>query len=79
VRPELLPVGRLVTTVLPELKSLIKGIHGWDVEERAPRVVVTALDVIPGVSPSRRARHEASAVAARLPRSTSIRLLRGPP
>ena len=32
--------------VLPGLKSLIGGIRGWDVEERAARVVATALDVI---------------------------------
>jgi hypothetical protein len=32
--------------VLPGLKSLINGIRGWDVEERAARVVTTALDVI---------------------------------
>ncbi|MDF1596182.1 MAG: hypothetical protein P1T08_08800 [Acidimicrobiia bacterium] len=32
--------------VLPGLKSLINGIRGWDVEERAARVVATALDAI---------------------------------
>ncbi|MEX2623973.1 MAG: hypothetical protein WD651_09600 [Acidimicrobiia bacterium] len=32
--------------VLPGVKSLIHGIRGWDVEERAARVVSTALDVI---------------------------------
>ena len=32
--------------VLPGLKSLINGIRGWDVDERAARVVATALDVI---------------------------------
>lgn len=32
--------------VLPGLKSLINGIRCWDVEERAARVVATALDVI---------------------------------
>lgn len=32
--------------VLPGLKSLINGIRGWEVEERAARVVATALDVI---------------------------------
>ena len=32
--------------VLPGLKSLINGIRGWDAEERAARVVATALDVI---------------------------------
>lgn len=32
--------------VLPGLKSLISGIRGWDAEERAARVVTTALDVI---------------------------------
>ena len=32
--------------VLPGLKNLINGIRGWDAEERAARVVATALDVI---------------------------------
>ncbi len=32
--------------VLPGLKSLINGIRCWDAEERAARVVATALDVI---------------------------------
>jgi hypothetical protein len=32
--------------VLPGLKSFIDGIRGWDLEERAARVVATALDVI---------------------------------
>ena len=32
--------------VLPGLKSLINGIRGWDAEERAARVVATALEVI---------------------------------
>jgi hypothetical protein len=32
--------------VLPSVKSLINGIRGWDVDERAARVVATALDVI---------------------------------
>lgn len=32
--------------VLPGLKSLVNGIRGWDVDERAARVVATALDVI---------------------------------
>lgn len=32
--------------VLPGLKSLIDGTRGWDVEERAARVVATAIDVI---------------------------------
>ena len=32
--------------VLPGVKSLINGIRGWDVEERAAQVVTTALDVI---------------------------------
>ena len=32
--------------VLPGVKSLINGIRGWDAEERAARVVATALDVI---------------------------------
>lgn len=32
--------------VLPNLRSLINGIRGWDAEERTARVVATALDVI---------------------------------
>ena len=32
--------------VLPGLKSTVNGIRGWDVEERAARVVATAIDVI---------------------------------
>ena len=32
--------------VLPGLKNLINGVRGWDVEERAARVVATAIDVI---------------------------------
>ncbi|MDF1595146.1 MAG: hypothetical protein P1T08_03440 [Acidimicrobiia bacterium] len=32
--------------VLPGLKSLVNGIRGWDVEERAARIVAAALDVI---------------------------------
>jgi len=32
--------------VLPGLKSLVNRIRGWDVDERAARVVATALDVI---------------------------------
>lgn len=32
--------------VLPGVKGLIHGIRGWDVEERAARVVATALDAI---------------------------------
>jgi hypothetical protein len=36
----------VLQVVLPGLKSLINGIRGWDVEERAARVVATALDVI---------------------------------
>lgn len=32
--------------VLPGVKSLIDGVWGWDVEERAARVVATALDVL---------------------------------
>lgn len=32
--------------VLPGVKSLIDGVRGWDVEERAARVVATALDVL---------------------------------
>lgn len=42
------PVARRVAlqVVLPGVKSLIDGIWGWDVEERAARVVATALDVL---------------------------------
>ncbi len=36
----------VLQVVLPGLKRLINGIRGWDVEERAARVVATALDVI---------------------------------
>jgi hypothetical protein len=50
------PGGRRVRMILPGVGDLIKGLHGWDVEERTTRVVVTALDVIPGVPPSSRAR-----------------------
>lgn len=32
--------------VLPGVKSLIDGVRGWDVEERAARVVATAVDVL---------------------------------
>ena len=32
--------------VLPWLKSLIRGIRGWDVNERTARVVATAVDVL---------------------------------
>jgi hypothetical protein len=32
--------------VLPGVKSLIDGIRGWDVEERAARVVATTVDVL---------------------------------
>jgi hypothetical protein len=32
--------------VLPGVKSLINGVRGWEVEERAARVVATELDVI---------------------------------
>lgn len=41
-------LARRVTlqVVLPGLKSLVNGIRGWDVEERAARVLATALDVI---------------------------------
>ena len=31
--------------VLPGVKSLIDGVRGWDVDERAARVVATAVDV----------------------------------
>jgi hypothetical protein len=42
------PVARRVAlqVVLPGVKSLIDGIRGWDVEERAARVVTTALEVL---------------------------------
>jgi hypothetical protein len=32
--------------VLPGVKSLIDGVRGWDVEERAARVVATTVDVL---------------------------------
>jgi predicted RNA polymerase sigma factor len=32
--------------VLPGVKSLIDGVRGWDVDERAARVVATAVDVL---------------------------------
>jgi predicted RNA polymerase sigma factor len=32
--------------VLPGVKNLIDGIRGWDVEERAARVVATTVDVL---------------------------------
>jgi hypothetical protein len=32
--------------VLPGIKSLIDGLRGWDMEERAARVVATAVDVL---------------------------------
>jgi hypothetical protein len=46
------PVARRVAfqvalqVVLPGVKSLIDGIRGWDVEERAARVVATTVDVL---------------------------------
>jgi hypothetical protein len=42
------PVARRVAlqVVLPGVKSLIDGIRGWDIEERAARVVAAALDVL---------------------------------
>ena len=42
------PIARRVAlqVVLPGVKSLIDGIRGWDVEERAARVVTTALEVL---------------------------------
>ena len=46
VRQEALAQRVALQVVLPGLKSLINGIRGWDVEERASRVVATALDVI---------------------------------
>lgn len=32
--------------VLPQIKSLINGIRGWDTDERAARVVTTAVEVL---------------------------------
>jgi hypothetical protein len=42
------PVARRVALqiVLPQVKSLIRGLRGWDPEERAARVVATAVDVL---------------------------------
>lgn len=42
------PVARRVAlqVVLPGIKSLIDGLRGWDTEERAARVVATAVDVL---------------------------------
>jgi hypothetical protein len=42
------PVARRVAlqVVLPGIKSLIDGLRGWDVEERAARVVATALEML---------------------------------
>lgn len=42
------PVARRVAlqVVLPGVKSLIDGLRGWDVEERAARVVATAVEVL---------------------------------
>ena len=42
------PVARRVALqiVLPQIKSLINGLRGWDVEERAARVVAEAVEVL---------------------------------
>jgi hypothetical protein len=42
------PVARRVAlqVVLPGVKNLIDGIRGWDIEERAARVVATTVDVL---------------------------------
>jgi DNA-directed RNA polymerase specialized sigma24 family protein len=42
------PVARRLAlqVVLPGIKSLIDGLRGWDVEERAARVVATAIEVL---------------------------------
>lgn len=42
------PAARRVAlqVVLPGVKNLIDGLRGWDVEERAARVVATALEVL---------------------------------
>ena len=42
------PLARRVAlqVVLPGVKGLIDGVRGWDVEERAARVVATAVDVL---------------------------------
>ncbi len=42
------PLARRVAlqVVLPGIKSLIDSLRGWDAEERAARVVATALDVL---------------------------------
>jgi hypothetical protein len=42
------PVAQRVAlqVVLPGVKSLIDGLRGWDVEERAARVVATAVEVL---------------------------------
>jgi hypothetical protein len=42
------PLARRVALqiVLPQIKSLISGIRGWDTEERAARVVAAAVDVL---------------------------------
>jgi hypothetical protein len=37
----LVELGVALQVVLPGLKSLISGIRGWDVEERAARVVAS--------------------------------------
>lgn len=42
------PLARRVALqiVLPQVKSLINGLRGWDVEERAARVVAEAVEVL---------------------------------
>jgi hypothetical protein len=42
------PVAKRIALqiVLPQVKSLIRGLRGWDTEERAARVVATAIDVL---------------------------------
>lgn len=42
------PVARRVALqiVLPQVKSLINGLRGWDVEERAARVVAETVEVL---------------------------------
>jgi hypothetical protein len=42
------PLARRVALqiVLPQIKSLINGVRGWDTEERAARVVAAAVEVL---------------------------------
>lgn len=56
------PLARRVglQVVLTRVKSLIAGLRGWDVEERASREVATAMDVRSGAHPSRRGHHPTS-------------------